>query len=294
MPADPIETQLANYGKLLRSQLDQEQAAQLTTEPTTRTAAVRRRRRSSRVLMRVAAVVVPIAVLVGGLIALRREPDELIADPVESLTEIVRQETDTAVFIEALDEVDFELKATGPREPNEQERDAVVAEFNNRGHTVIEETVTIVQELDSGATVIEFDVVPTGNDDLGNGIVTDRCQTVGYKDLDGLTEIGVNGLSCFDPDYDQFTENNTEYFWSYGCQPAYPFPGGGLFGKRDFEATIGLVADSPGVIFALENGDHVLVRPTNGLAVYTGPPADQMTIYTANGEATTDRTDDCA
>lgn len=109
-----------------------------------------------------------------------------------------------------------------------------------------------------------------------------------------VDDLAASEVSCFDPDYNQFEENNIEYHWSYGCKLAYPFTGSEAFGKRKFQAAVALVDESPGVIFTLENNERVLVRPTNGLAVYAGPPADTMTIYTANGEATTDRTDDCA
>lgn len=251
------------------------------------------RRPSASTLVRVAAVIVPIAALVGGLVALRPEADELVAIPVGSPAEIEQRATDTDVFIQALVGVDFEVKASGQRAPNEQELAAVIAEFEPREGEVIDNSVTIVQELESGAAVVEFDVLPSADDDLGNGIITDRCQIVAQQSPDGFGGMAANGYSCFDPGFDQFEANDTEYVFSYGCQPAYSFPGGSFFGKRDFEAIVDLVADSPGVIFTRENGDSVLVRPTNDMAVYIGPPANQMTIFTANGDANTIRTDDC-
>ena len=224
-------------------------------------------------------------------IALRPEPDVLAAVGVDSPDQIERRTGDTRAFEDAIESVDYELHASGSRDLDDVERSKVIDGVAVLGRQVIEESATIVQKLDSGAFVIEFDVIPTGFDELDNGLVLDHCRAIA---LDGFNDLDASEVSCFDPDNDQFEERNVEYYWSYGCKLAYPFTGTDIFGKREFQAVVGLVEDSPGVIFTLENDDQVLVRPTDGLAVYTGPPADSMTIYTANGEATTDRTDDCA
>lgn len=259
----------------------------MSDHPPTPSSANPSRRRGIRSI----ALSVSLACPIVAFLVSRPDPDVLAAVAVDSPQQIQRRTSDTKAFEEALEDVDYELGASGPRDLDNAERSTVVDQFTRRGHQVIEATATILQESDSGALVIEFDVVPTGFDKLDNGLVLDRCQAIA---LGGFDDLAASEVSCFDPDYNQFEENNTEYHWSYGCKLAYPFTGSDAFGKRKFQAAVALVDESPGVIFTLESNEQVLVRPTNGLAVYTGPPANTMTIYTANGEATTDRTDDCA
>ncbi|MDA3037945.1 MAG: hypothetical protein O3C27_00210 [Actinomycetota bacterium] len=89
----------------------------------------------------------------------------------------------------------------------------------------------------------------------------------------------------------QTSEVKPLWGFTYGCAPTRELFGR-RFGKRDFSAQI-FMPGTPGVIFTLENGDRILVRPLDDRVYYHGPLAAQMEIFEPEGGVQAIDTSDC-
>ena len=64
-------------------------------------------------------------------------------------------------------------------------------------------------------------------------------------------------------------------------------------GNSPSTATIDLPPNAPGVIFTLDDGQTVLIRPVNDFVFFRGPIVDRMEIFYATGEGHVVNTTDC-
>jgi len=281
--------QLARYGDFVREELaeaagvDGPSAAPLTLQVAVEPEP---RRRADRLVL----VAVLAAVLfASGLITLSlvRNQEELVASPVSDPTLIERRATDTEPFLERLSDVNFEMSSFGQRGPTDAERASVVSFFGPQAEDLSGESVTIIQEFEAGPVVVEFNVDRPEEGEID----ATRCRAVGRSTSGGL-DFG-DRFSCWDPANRPVLAGDAAPSFSFGCVAAIPIPGGSLFGRRDFVAEVDLPPRSPGVVFTLDNGDVVLLRPNNNLVVYAGPVAQRMEIFYANGEVHTINTSDC-
>lgn len=280
MPADLID-QLERYGTVLRDEMAVSEEMATPEPPTTPASSGWQRSR-----LALAAALLLVALGGWAALSLAGGDTELVAVPVDLGVE--GRATDTPAFLERLASVDFEKEVLDPRDLTAGEVESLVSWYGTvNGASVVPESAEMRVRYADGPVVVEFDVAPSN-------VSYDHCRVIGEFDGSGL-DFGAFGLSmsCWNPDDRTVLPTDVTPQFSYGCEPAVDLAGMVAFGKGRFTATVDLPLGSPGIIVTLESGELVVIRASNGLAVYAGPPATQMELFYGNGDVHVIDTTDC-
>jgi hypothetical protein len=203
--------------------------------------------------------------------------------------EIQPRPGDTPAFLARLDHVVEEVVLQPGTPLSDAEVEAIVSNQTTEISTVDPGTVRTLMQLPSGAALLEFDQ---------SGIAAEVGETVMHCEAIVSRQSGElqspDSVWCWDPAFPPPpAEDDGAAQLSYGCRTAFGVPGLAGFGKGHFVAEISLPADAPGVIFTLENGDVILVRPFDDRVIYAGPIAVTMEIFHHGGKVDTVNTSGC-